>query len=115
MRSAQRSDSGEDEASSILRRMVIERLGSAVKVDPVHIEGLDELLQPMNNNLPGADTISKPSEMPAIVSMSYGIYNALNDHLKRVDNCKVKDFEELVQWNNDHPVSLLTWMTLTLC
>ena len=74
----------------------INKLGSKFNFGPADIEGVEELFE---GNGPSV-WMTGPLRRLLLTES----WEALNDHLGSLKNCEVKNYEELVKWNNDHPV-----------
>ena len=81
-----------------LWKEALSKLAPIVKADPADIPDVERLWQ---NGYPDAAPWLRG---PNARLLETEMWEAVHEHLGRIENCKVRNLEELVQWNIDHPV-----------
>lgn len=102
---------GQD-AKKLFERSVTMLNGSEI-VDPANIKDIEELWAETGASAhptgAGKSWIKSKSGLLLVTEL----YGAMNDHLAWVTDCELKSIEDLVEWNEAHPVSLCEPISLT--
>ncbi|ORX38205.1 amidase signature domain-containing protein [Kockovaella imperatae] len=80
----------------------LEKLMPMIKADPADTEDVNAMFQgPAASDKEG----EKPSFLdgPNQILFEVEAFEAINEHLARIDNCPVKNLKDLVEWNEQHP------------
>jgi len=83
----------------------LEKLGGAVIVDPLNNPQLDEMLRQRQLSKGGDDGEKWHGTWNERLLVNE-TYEAMNGYLKGLENTEIRCLEDLVRWNNEHPVRL---------
>lgn len=83
----------------------LEKLGGAVIVDPLNNPQLDEMLRQRQLSKGGDDGEKWHGTWNERLLVNE-TYEAMNGYLKGLENTEIRCLEDLVRWNDEHPVRL---------
>ena len=80
----------------------LRELKGGIKVDPADIENVEQLWAAAHEH--GWDEAGRWKGSAEHLGINTDVYASLNDHLTSLDDFHLKTIEDLVDWNNAHPV-----------